>query len=140
MRLLTTSTIEEQIGELDALVDDLYRKPRNPPAIKMVCKVPGGCLIEPVVIDQDVFVGFFTIGGSFSDLTVQLPLASKASTLTIKSIIDNVTHSINFQIGKGQTSIAGPIDLEANSKVYVSLHSESPIQSALFGYIFTPRA
>ena len=136
-RILTTGTVEEQIGELDALVDDLKRKPRKE-ITNIVNQIPGGCLMEPVVSDLDIFVGFFTVAGVITNLVAQLPMDAKVCTLAIKSVVDNITTSVGFQVSKGQNSLPGPIELAANAKVSVSINTSDILSSVVFGYIFTP--
>lgn len=136
MRRLKTATIEEQIGELDALVDSLVRKPRKE-ITNIVCKSPGGCLLEPVVSGLKVFVGFFTVKSIIDDLAINLPDV-KPCQLVIESVTDNITKSATFEIRKGLNKIEGPISIEANTKISVIINTDHPIDSAVFGYTISP--
>lgn len=136
MRRLRTQTIEEQIGELDALVDDLVRKPRKE-ITNIVCRVPGGCLLEPVVSGLKVFVGFFTTDASLDNLVLQLPDV-KPCQLVIEAVTDNITNQVSFEVRKGINKIDGPIKLKKNTKISVIINTDHPIDSAVFGYTLSP--
>ena len=137
MRLLKTTTIEEQIGELDAYMDDIVRKPRNS-ITKIITQIPGGILMEPVVSGLKIFAGFFTVAGSLNNLASILPMDAKVSTVSIESVCDNITTNISFQISKGVTSISTPVDIKANTKISISITSDIPISTATIGYVYTP--
>ncbi len=137
MRLLKTTTIPEQIGELDAYMDDIVRKPRKSIA-NLITQIPGGCLMEPVVSGDKVFVGFFTVAGTISNVVAMLPLDAKVCTLAIESVCDNITTMTSFQISKGVTSVNAPVDIKANTKISISITSDVPIATATIGYVYTP--
>jgi len=136
MRRLQTTTVEEQISELDALVDSLIRKPRRE-ITNIVCKIPGGCLLEPVVSGTKVFLGFFTIAGSLDNLILQLPDV-KPCSLVVEAVTDSVTNIVSFEVKKGTNKIDGPIELKRNTKISITINTDHPISSALLGYTFTP--
>lgn len=138
MRLLTTATIEEQIGELDAYMDEIIRKPRKS-ITNIVTKVPGGLFLEDVVSGQKYFAGFFTMAGSLSNFAIQLGSTVKDVTLAIESCVDNVTNTINFPVQKGLTNIPNSVDIVANTRVSVYLTSINPIGTATIGYVYTPK-
>lgn len=137
MRRLTTNTIEEQIGELDAFIDDLLRKPRKE-ITNIVYKIPGGCLIEPVVSGAKVFVGFFTVAGSIESMCVQLPDSAKPCQVVIELATCTKTSSRSFSVSKGCNCLSDPLTIEAGTKISVSINTDSPISSALFGYTLVP--
>lgn len=137
MLRLTTSTIEEQIGELDAYMDQILRKPRRE-ITNIVCKVPGGCLMEPVVSGESLFVGFFAVDGSIEGLRAQLPDTAKPCQLIVESVTCNVTNSITFSISKGCNLLTESVPIQAGTKISIKIITDNPIASALFGYVFVP--
>ena len=137
MRLLTATTVDEQIGQIDAYLDDIVRKPRKT-ITNIVNQIPGGCLMEPVVSGDKVFVGFFTVAGTISNVAAMLPLDAKVCTLAIESVCDNITTSTSFQISKGVTSVSAPVDIKANTKISISITSDVSIATATIGYVYTP--
>ena len=137
MLRLTTSTIEEQIGELDAYIDQILRKPRRE-IMNIVCKTPGGCLMEPVVSGEKLFVGFFTVDGTLESLRAQLPDTAKPCVLVVESVVANVTNIANFTISKGANLLSESVEIKAGTKISITINSDNPISSALFGYVFVP--